>query len=274
MGRPPLWLDCWPTCIGNPTLVRVSLGGLGDLELLALMESGAGRPLEAAELGLRDALMAETDGNPFFVWELLRHLAETGGFQQDASGRWEASADLDVSRLPVSVREVIGQRVAHLGAASTSALSVAAVIGRDFDVGVLAAAADIEERDLVDLLDGASKAGLVADVGRGRLSFSHALIEHALYTQLSASRRAFTHRRVAEALEALHGDDPGRAAELAHHWAQATAPQDTAKALLFAQRAADHALARLAPDDARRWYGEALALLDQQRSPDERLGAS
>jgi len=253
------------------TVVRVSLGGLGDLDVLALMESGAGRPLEPAELGLRDALLAETDGNPFFVWELLRHLVETGGFRQDASGRWEASAELDVSRLPVSVREVIGQRVAHLGPAATSVLSVAAVIGRDFETRVLAAAADIDEGDLVDLLDRAIAAGLVADVGSRRLSFSHALIEHALYTGLSSSRRALTHRRVAEALEGLHADDPGRAAELAHHWAKATTPQDATKAVAFAQKAADHASARLAPDDARRWYAEALALLDQQRSPDELL---
>ena len=118
-------------------VARVSLGGLGDLDLLALMESGAGRPLEPAELGLRDALMAETDGNPFFAEELLRHLAETGGFRQDPSGRWEASPDLDVSALPVSVREVIGERVAHLGPTTASVLSVAAVIGRDFEARVL-----------------------------------------------------------------------------------------------------------------------------------------
>jgi len=255
----------------EPTVSRMSLGGLGDLDVLALMESGANRPLESAELGLRDALMAETDGNPFFVGELLRHLAETGAFYQDQTGRWEATAHLDVSTLPVSVREVISERVAHLGDEAVRVLSVAAVIGRDFDIGVLASASDTAEGALLNVLDKGCAARLIADVGPGRLSFTHALIEHALYTQMSASRRALTHRRVAEALETLHGDDPGRAAELAHHWAQATAPQDTAKALLFAQRAADHALSCLAPEDARRWYGEALALLAQQRSPDERL---
>ena len=67
-------------------------------------------------VALRDALSAETDGNPFFVGEMLRHLAETGAIYQDEQGRWVASADLRTSGLPVSIREVIGQRVARLGA--------------------------------------------------------------------------------------------------------------------------------------------------------------
>jgi len=160
-------------------VARVSLGGLGDLDVLALMESGVGRPLERAEWGLRDALLAETDGNPFFVLELLRHLAETGGFRQDASGRWEASAELNAATLPVSVQEVIGERVAHLGQEAVRVLSLAAVIGRDFELGVLASASDTAEGALLDMLDKATAARLVADVGAGRLV--HAVVTHVSY---------------------------------------------------------------------------------------------
>ena len=70
-------------------------------------------------VALRDALLAETDGNPFFVGEMLRHLAETRAIYQDEQGRWVASADLRTSGLPVSIREVIGRRVARLGRADT-----------------------------------------------------------------------------------------------------------------------------------------------------------
>ncbi len=99
----------------------------------------------------------------------------------------------------------------------------------------------------------------------GRYTFSHALIEHTLYDGLSAGRRGRAHRAVAEALEELCGDDPGiGVGQLAHHWAHAQ-PPDAAKAMAYAQRAGDRALAQLAPDEALRWYGDALGLLD--RSP-------
>ena len=75
-------------------------------------------------VALRDALLAETDGNPFFVGEMLRHLAETGAIYQDEHGRWVASPDLRTSGLPISIREVIGRRVARLGA-PTRACAVA-----------------------------------------------------------------------------------------------------------------------------------------------------
>ena len=104
----------------------------------------------------------------------------------------------------------------------------------------------------------------------GRLSFSHALIEHTLYDDLGPTRRQRLHRRVAAALETRCGDDPGdRLGELAYHWAQASQPADASKAIEYALRAGDHALAKLAPDDAVAWYGQALELLGRQPVADE-----
>ena len=90
-------------------------------------------------LALRDAVLAETAGNPFFVVEILRHLAETGAIYQDVDGRWTADADLRAVGLPVSVKEVVGRRVAALGPETERVLGLGAVIGRDFDVPLLAA---------------------------------------------------------------------------------------------------------------------------------------
>ena len=81
---------------------------------------------------------------------MLRHLAETRAIYQDEQGRWVASADLRTSGLPVSIREVIGRRVARLGAPTRAALSLAAVIGRDFDADVLARVAELDEDTLID----------------------------------------------------------------------------------------------------------------------------
>jgi DNA-binding SARP family transcriptional activator len=248
---------------------RVALSGLGDDELLTLLEATAGHAIADDGVALRDALMDETDGNPFFVGEMLRHLAESGLVYQDERGRLVASSDLRTSGLPVSVREVIGRRVARLGAQTQSALTLAAVIGRDFDAEVLSVVAELEEDTLIDLCDQAVTAQLLTgtDVA-GRYSFRHALIEHVLYDDLSAGRRARGHRAVAEALEEICGDDPTeRIGELAYHWAHAQ-PLDVDKAIFYAQRAGDRALAQLAPDAARRWYRDALDLLDRASTDD------
>ena len=110
--------------------------------------------------------------------------------------------------------------------------------------------------------------------GPGRYTFAHALIEHALYEARSAGRRGRIHRRVAEALEELCGDDPAdRVGELAYHWARATLPPDAGRAIAYAQQAGDRALAQLAPDEALRWYREALDLLDRASGDDLRSRA-
>jgi len=249
---------------------RVALRGLGDDELLDLLETTAGHRMTEDGVALRNALMAETEGNPFFVGEMLRHLAETNAIYQDDSGRWVASPDLRTSGLPVSIREVVGRRVARLGEQSQRVLSLAAVIGRDFDTEVLSRVAELDEDEVIDLCDQAVTATVldVAEVA-GRYSFAHALIEHTLYDSLSPSRRARSHQRVADALEELCGEDPGeRVGELAYHWAHATQPRDAEKAISYAQQAGDRALAQLAPDEAVRWYQDALDLLDRAPTDD------
>ena len=255
---------------------RLALRGLGDDELLTLLEITAGHKMNEEGVTLRDALMAETEGNPFFVGEMLRHLAETRAIYQDDQGRWVAGPDLRTSGLPVSIREVVGRRVARLGDTTQRVLALAAVMGRDFDSDVLALAADLNEDAVIDLCDQAVAAAVLneAEVA-GRYTFAHALIEHTLYGSMSAGRRVRAHQKVADALEVLCGDDPGeRIGELAYHWAQATQPQDTQKAMTYAQRAGDRALAQLAPDEALRWYHDALDLLDQASADDLHRRAS
>jgi class 3 adenylate cyclase/tetratricopeptide (TPR) repeat protein len=254
---------------------RLALRGLGDDELLTLMEATAGHEMTEEGVALRDALLAETAGNPFFVGEMLRHLAETQAIFQDDQGRWVASDDLRTSGLPVSIREVIGRRVARLGAQTQSVLSLAAVIGRDFDADVLARVANLDEDAVLDLCDAAVTAAVLTEADMaGRYTFAHALIEHTLYDDLSAGRRARAHRTIAEAIEELCGDDPGaRIGELAYHWAAAVQPTDTSKAVHYAQIAGDRALDLLAPDEGVRWYSQALELLDRTPHPDTRQRA-
>ena len=250
---------------------RIALKGLAQPDVVTLMEAAAGHEMDDTGHALAHEVVAETDGNPFFVAEILRHLTETGALYTNEEGRWALRGPLNELGLPQSVREVIGRRVERLGRGATKALGVAAVIGRDFDLDLLSRVADAPEDDLLDVLDDAVEASVLVELGEepGRFAFSHALVNHTLYEGLGPTRRARLHRRVAEALEDVCGDDPGsRLGELAQHWAAATAATDERKALSYARRAAEKALADLAPGEALRWFERALALVDESAAPD------
>src|SRR5262249_14046596 len=142
---------------------RVMLRGFDDAELLTLMEGAAGHALDDGGLKLRDALLSETDGNPFFVGEMLRHLTETGAIARQADGTWATTSELRARGLPVSVREVVGKRVAHLGSEMTPLLSAASVIGREFDLSTLALLVEENDTRVLDHLERARAASLLTE---------------------------------------------------------------------------------------------------------------
>src|SRR5262249_10168450 len=144
--------------------------------------------------------------------------------------------------IPEGVREVIGRRLGRLSEETSRVLGLAAVIGRQFDVTLLAKVADASEDAVLDTLDEATAAALVSEV-RGspdQFAFRHALIRTTLYEELSAPRRARLHQRVGEALEELVRGTPGaRIEELAHHWLAATRAADAGKAIGYARQAGE-----------------------------------
>jgi class 3 adenylate cyclase len=252
-------------------LVRLKLGGLSESGVSALVQAAAGHPLDHDGMALARTLHRETDGNPLFVTELLRHLAETGLIVQDATGRWVPGAGFDHLVMPESVREVIDGRVARLGAGAELVLSLAAAIGRDFDLELLAEATKRTEEELMKVIEAAVAVSVVRDIRDtpGRYAFTHALIQRTLYQSLSPTRRAQAHRELGQALESLCGTDPAaRIGELARHWTIAR-PPDLELAIGYSNRAGDAALASLAPADARRFYAQALDLY----AADHQLGA-
>ena len=170
---------------------------------------------------------------------------------------------------------MIGRRLATLGPDTERVLGLGAVIGRDFDIGLLATVARMDEDAVLDVCETAVTAAVLSTTGiPDRYTFAHALIEHTLYDALSPTRRARAHKAVAEALESLLGDDPdARAAELAYHWSAAVQPTDTSKAIHYAQIAGNRALEQLAPDDAVRWYSQAIELLNRTAHVDDRQRA-
>jgi class 3 adenylate cyclase len=253
----------------EPAVTRVGLSGLADGEVMELIEVAAGFELPPEGIALAHTLCRETDGNPFFTVELLRHLSDTGVLQLEAGGRYALVGDVEKLSLPTSVREVIADRVARLGEEPLRVLSTAAVIGQEFDLDVLAGATEVDEDRLIEILEGAATVALVTESSEspGRFRFVHALIAHTLAQDLGPTRRQRMHLRIARALEALGAERAGRFAELAHHWA---AGADTARARYFARGAGEAALASLAPTDAIAWFSRALELLDSGEDDLER----
>jgi len=148
----------------EPSVTRVPLSGLDDDEVVSFVEAAAGQTLDGAAVELAHALYRETDGNPFFVGEVLRHLVETRSIVQDDSGRWIPAQELSQAGLPESVRQVIGSRVARLGDEATRVLSAASVLGQEFDVALLCAVVGSGEDPVLDALEVAGSAALTAEV--------------------------------------------------------------------------------------------------------------
>lgn len=244
----------------RPNVTRLSLSGLDAHDLGELLARAAGQELSAQGVRLAERLGQETGGNPFYTQEILRHLNETGAASQDVLGHWQLADRFD---LPSSVQEVVAIRVHHLGRETDRSLRLAAVIGREFDLALLARVADRDEEPLLDLLERAASAGIVTEMAGapGQFRFRHDLIQSTLYGQTSVTRRARVHRRVAESIEALTDGRPGeQVGALAQHWLAAD-PPDAAKTLDYCLLAGDHSRARLCPEEARAWYEHAQRLL-------------
>jgi class 3 adenylate cyclase len=249
---------------------RVALHGLGADEVAQIMTAAAGHELDQDGLELAGEIAQETDGNPFFVGELLRGLSESGALVFDeTAGRWHVERSVGLA-LPESVREVIERRVERLGDETLEVLRLAAVIGRVFDIELLAASSELQEDRLLDRLEAAVAASLLGESSDrvGQFRFAHGLINQTLYEGLGATRRARMHQRVAQALEQLYGEEPGdRLSELALHWRLAAVSVDRAKAADYALRAGQRALDSLAPTEAVKLFTDAVELMgDADRS--------
>jgi hypothetical protein len=236
---------------------RIALDGLNSDGVAELLERAAGHDLDPAGRALAEALSAETAGNPFFVGEIVRHLVESGALVV-RDGRWTSDLTLDAVGLPEGVREVVGRRISHLDDDSQRLLSVAAVIGHEFSLPVLAEVSGIDEDRALDLLDHVRASSLIDEVGLDRYRFGHALVRATLLDELTTTRRVRTHRKIAETIEAQHASDVDAVVtELAYHYGEAAAAEPE-KAIEYATRAAQRAYGTAAADDAVRWYSLAL----------------
>jgi DNA-binding SARP family transcriptional activator/tetratricopeptide (TPR) repeat protein len=236
----------------EPVTQRVALTGLGEAEVARFIQLAA--PEEAGR-ELAPVVHAETEGNPLFVGEIVRLLAAERRLDEPGTGSLA---------IPQSVREVIGRRLRHLSDECNRFLTLASVLGREFDLDALAAVSGLEADAILELLDEGMEARVVSEMPGviGRMRFAHALIRDTAYHGLTRSRRVQLHRQVGEALQALYASDlDPHLAELAHHFFEAAAGGDGRKAVEFARRAGSVAITLLAYEEAVRLYEMALEAL-------------
>ena len=245
---------------------RLLLGGLDEREVAGFVALVAG---VAPSPELASAVYRQTDGNPFFVTEVVRLLASQSRLDHAEGGSPALAAGL-----PEGVRAVVAERLGRLSDGCRQVLEVAAVVGRDFELRVLEPASGLDSDRLLELLEEAEAARVITEVpgGLGRWRFAHALVREVLYEGLPAARRVRLHGRVGEALEAVYAADPGpHLAELAHHFVVA-APGGQAmgdRAVRVATAAGRRALELLAWEEAAGLFERALAALELAEQPDQ-----
>jgi tetratricopeptide (TPR) repeat protein len=205
-----------------------------------------------------------SQGNPFFLDELVRMLRAEGRLEGEEDGSLGA-------HLPDEVREVIRRNLEPLSADDRSVLTCAAVIGYDFDVARLRAVSGLAADALLERLQAAAAAGVIEEIAgaSGHFRFAHMLIRDAVYGEMQPLERARLHRRVGVAIEEMHvGSRDLPFGELARHFVHAAVLGDAAKALEYAQRAGEQDLSRLAYEKAAEHFEVALKVLRLDR-PDE-----
>jgi len=216
------------------------------------------------------AFFGQTEGNPFFVEELFRHLSEEGKLF-DKDGEWLTNLPADQLQVPHGVRLVLGRRLNRLGEDARRVLTTAAIIGRSFSMDLLEALENRQPDAALDAVEEAERAHLLApEPGSrdARYQFVHELICQTLSESLSLPRRQRLHLSIAEGIQKVYARHlEAQASQLAHHLYQAGAaadPETTTKYLLIAAR---QARAGAAHEEALEHLDRALSLWEDNNGP-------
>jgi class 3 adenylate cyclase/tetratricopeptide (TPR) repeat protein len=258
---------------------RLTLHRLSQDETGALLATLFGEARVAADL--TRVIHRETDGNPFYVEEVVKSLVEHGHIARQGE-RW-AYRDVDALEIPQSIKEAVGRRLSRLSRTSVDLLHVAAVLGREWVFGELAAVVGAggpltgsREDELLAALDESERAQLLrAGPGEG-FAFTHDKIREVLYEELSPIRRRRLHQQIGESLERLYAADPEtHAAVLGYHFGRSG---DLDRTLTYSIQAAERAESLFAHDDALGHLRQAREAADALGRPaalapiDQRLG--
>jgi tetratricopeptide (TPR) repeat protein len=255
----------------NPALVRTleelvrmgvrphKLGGLSTIAVAQMLRELSQR--EAPE-SLLSLIYEESQGNPFFVEEVYRHLVEEGK-AFDAAGQFRTDITIDEFDVPENVRLIINRRLARLDENEKQVLAAAAVIGRSFSFQLLTAISQIDVDELFTVIEKAQQMGIIIPSSEGPerpFTFTHELVRQTLLAAISAPRRARMHASVADAIELVYpGAVNERAGEIADHLIKAGSFADEQKLVRSLTLAGNSALDAAAFEEARSSFRTALS---------------
>ena len=245
---------------------RIVLKGLVQEEVGTLLATIAEQEVNAA---LVAAISDETDGNPFFIREVLIHLVQEGKLYRE-EGQWRSKAqsiaDLGI---PEGVRQVITRRLSRLSGEANRLMTAASAFNGGFRFQTIAGVADLDESATLDAIDEALDAQLLRPEGRAdHYDFTHALIRHTLYGEMNPSRQVRLHRKIADLMsQRVATYTPERqashAAELAYQFHRSAAIAGAERGVRYALEAADYAEASGAWDESVTFLRMALDLMPE-----------
>jgi predicted ATPase len=265
------------------SLARDGIARLLRLERLpaAAVETIVGEMSAAgeAELPLARRLYRETEGNPFFLIELVKALFEMGAVRLE-EGAWQgdlAAISAGALPLPSGVSEAIRDRVRRLERNAQEALGLAAVLGRAFDLDLLSTAWGRGEEAALEALDALLRQRLAeeqGDAGGSDFAFTHHLIQEVVYAGLPRARRLRWHAQAGRAMEVLYAAEPeARAGEMAYHFERACRADRSlcAKAVAYLLQAGQQAVRQSAHREAIAYYRRGLDLVGTLPDTERRL---
>ena len=252
--RHPLY-QALGSLIREQRFVRIQLHGLNQPEVGQLLHLNTGT---APSTGLVETIQGRTEGNPLFINEISRVLS-----QLDV----KPGQDL-LGAIPEGVKEAVSRRLDRLSEGCNQLLTIASVIGKEFDFQVLEVLLkDTHEEQFQEFLDEALESHTIEEVPGfvERCQFSYALIQETLYQELSTRRKVRLHAQIGEALEEIYGSNVvAHAGELAYHFVEAETVTGTEKLVRYAKMAGEQALVSHAYEEALLHFERALAAKEGQ----------
>jgi len=265
LGRNPALARVMAELTRQRVLTKISVGPLLAKEIGALAANYLGGPVSSE---LNELLYVQSEGNPFFAEELILCWLERGALAQKGD-QWVAVAPLE-HVLPASIVGILRLRFAQLSTDVIDLLRVASIIGRTFELPLLAMVEGQEVEAVEEHLREAERAGLVRGDQSGLFTFNHDMIRACLYTEVSSSRRKRLHQTIGKVLEMRYNQASLKStallSELAFHFMHSS---DQSRSVLYAEQAAEQALRSSAVKEAMNYYHIALKHLDPN---DERRG--
>jgi predicted ATPase len=246
----------------------LALKRLGEAEVEQMVSRASGDEAAARLAGM---VYEKTEGNPFFVDELVRHLIESGTVILGEKG-WEVMKDLSLVQLPDSVKALVGERLERLGEETQRALTWAAVAGREFTLPLLLEMTGLEEERLSEVVDQAEAARVLVprpSLGQEAYAFVDNQTRDVLYEGIGSARRRRHHLSVGQAMEKVNARRPSTGLRtgleqhfdaLAHHFLEGN---DLQKALEYVVKAGDGAASIYAWERAIGHYQTALEVLEE-----------